>query len=139
MNSLPLHNDARHMIDAFRNGVVQPAGSTAGGSQKTIAVENATADAFSTILSTKVNELRFSAHAAARIRSRNMELTPEVMQKLEKAVENAAAKGARDSLVLLDASAFIVNIPNRTVVTAMDCAQMKDNIFTNIDSAVIVD
>jgi flagellar operon protein len=66
-------------------------------------------------------------------------MTPEILGKLEKAVAGAASKGSRDSLILMKNLAFIVNIPNRTVITAMDGENMKENVFTNIDSAVIAD
>ena len=101
------------------------------------AVENRTE--FSALFKTRIEELRFSAHAATRMKSRNIPMTPEMMGKLQKAVDGAAEKGGRDSLVLLEKYAFIVNIPNRTVVTAMDGAGLKDNIFTNIDSAVVAE
>ena len=85
---------------------------------------------------TKTQELKFSAHADRRLKSRNIELDPQQLKALDKAVNNAAAKGSRDSLVLLDNLALLVNIPNRTVVTAMDRSEMESNIITNIDSAV---
>ena len=94
---------------------------------------------FAEVLRKKVDGLKFSAHAASRMSSRGIGLTPELMNKLEKAVAGAAGKGARDSLILTKQCAFIVNIPNRTVVTAMDGENLKENIFTNIDSAVIAD
>jgi flagellar operon protein len=94
---------------------------------------------FGDVLARKMDGLKFSAHAEARLVSRNIALTPELMGKLEKAVAGAASKGARDSLIMTRECAFIVNIPNRTVITAMDGASMKENIFTNIDSAVIAD
>jgi flagellar operon protein len=96
-------------------------------------------NAFADLLKTKIHGLRFSSHAEARMTSRHIAMTPELMGKLEKAVEGAANKGARESLVLLKNCAFIVNIPNRTVVTAMDGESLKQNIFTNIDSAVLAD
>ena len=71
--------------------------------------------------------------------SRQIAMTPALMNKLESAVNGIAAKGGRDSLILTKSGAFIVNVPNRTIVTAMDGAQLKENIFTNIDSAVIAD
>jgi len=83
-------------------------------------------------------ELKFSAHARNRIQSRNIPLTAENIQQLVKAVELAEQKGARDSLILMENLAFIVNIGNRTVITAMDGESMKENVFTNIDSAIIV-
>jgi flagellar operon protein len=94
---------------------------------------------FTDVLRKKVDGLRFSAHAETRMASRNITLTPELMGKLEKAVSGAATKGARDSLIIMKNCAFIVNIPNRTVVTAMDGENLKENIFTNIDSAVLAD
>lgn len=81
--------------------------------------------------------LRFSAHAQARLKSREIQLGSEQLHRLEAAVSRAAAKGARDSLVLLGDLALVVNIPNRTVITAVDGAHLRDSVFTNIDSAVI--
>ena len=111
---------------------VRPASGagSAGSAQKT---------SFADVFAKKVDGLRFSAHAESRMVSRNIELTPELMGKLEKAVAGAASKGARDSLIMTKQCAFIVNIPNRTVITAMDGESVKENIFTNIDSAVIAD
>ncbi|MBD3345465.1 MAG: flagellar biosynthesis protein [Chitinivibrionales bacterium] len=94
---------------------------------------------FGRILEQSRRNVRFSAHAKSRLVSRNITMTPEMTAKLDKAVEGARAKGSRDSLILLSDMAFIVNIPNRTVVTAMDGNSMKDNVVTNIDSTVIAD
>lgn len=84
-----------------------------------------------------VDELKFSAHAQNRLKSRQIEVTPQIMESLKNAVDGAAKKGSNNSLILLSDLAFIVNVPNRTVVTAMDGNSVKDNIFTNIDSTVI--
>ncbi|MGM0462298.1 MAG: TIGR02530 family flagellar biosynthesis protein [Fibrobacterota bacterium] len=84
-------------------------------------------------------ELRFSAHAENRIKSRGINMNEEVKQKLMHAADKAAQKGGKETLLLTNDSAFIVNIKNRTVVTAMDNAAMKENVFTNIDSAVITE
>jgi flagellar operon protein len=92
---------------------------------------------FAAVFNGKVDELKFSAHAQSRLKSRNLSMTPQVMEKLNKAVSGAASKGAKDSLILMPNMAFIVNIPNRTVVTAMDGESIRDNVFTNIDSTVI--
>jgi flagellar operon protein len=92
---------------------------------------------FAEILKSKVEELKFSAHAQSRLKSRNITMTEQVMEKLSKAVSGARGKGAKNSLVLLADMAFIVNVPNRTVVTAMDGESIRDNVFTNIDSTVI--
>lgn len=97
------------------------------------------AQEFSTVLAgvRAVDELRFSAHAQNRLKSRQIEVTPQIMESLKNAVDGAAKKGSNNSLILLSDLAFIVNVPNRTVVTAMDGNSVKDNIFTNIDSTVI--
>jgi flagellar operon protein len=92
---------------------------------------------FASLLKSKVDELKFSAHAQSRLKSRNISMTPQVMEKLSKAVSGAQSKGANNSLILLADMAFIVNVPNRTVVTAMDGESIRDNVFTNIDSTVI--
>jgi flagellar operon protein len=81
--------------------------------------------------------LTWSAHASARLRQRGIELTPEQHTRLETAVDKAVAKGAKDSLVLLDDTALVVSAQNRTVITALGMHQAKENVFTNIDSAVI--
>ncbi|MDF2924719.1 MAG: flagellar biosynthesis protein [Paenibacillaceae bacterium] len=84
------------------------------------------------------SQLRFSHHAELRLKQRGIVLQQEQMQRLESAVDKAAAKGAKDSLLIMNDLAFIVNVKNRTIVTAMDGAQLKDNVFTQIDSAVVV-
>ena len=81
--------------------------------------------------------LRFSAHAQTRIQSRNIAFGPEERQRMEDAVQKVAGKGGRESLVLLDQNAFVVSVPNRTVITVVDRDSLKQNVFTNIDSAVI--
>ena len=82
--------------------------------------------------------LKFSKHAAGRLADRNIRLTDEQMERLSDGTQKAGAKGIKESLVIVDQLAFIVNIPNRTVVTAMDQAETEENIFTNIDGAVIM-
>jgi len=81
--------------------------------------------------------IRWSAHASARLAQRGLEFTPQQHARLEMAVDKAAAKGAKDSLVLLDDTALVVSAQNRTVITALGMHQAKENVFTNIDSAVI--
>jgi len=83
------------------------------------------------------NELKFSKHAVNRLQDRNISLTDEQMARLNLGKQEAGEKGIKDSLILVDQLAFIVNIPNNTVVTAMDQTENKNNVFTNIDGAVI--
>ena len=85
-----------------------------------------------------VPKIKFSAHAQNRLKVRNIALTPQDMIKIEEAVNKAAEKGSRDSLLLMDNIALIVSVKNRTVITAVDESSMKGNVFTNIDSAVIM-
>ena len=84
------------------------------------------------------SELKFSKHAAMRLENRNISLSEEQSLRLENGVQKASEKGIKESLVLIDSLAFIVNVPNKTVVTAMDQGESSDNIFTNIDGAVIM-
>ncbi|MCA1797111.1 MAG: flagellar protein [Geobacteraceae bacterium] len=83
------------------------------------------------------SEVTFSKHASARMQSRGIELSPASMGRLNQAVSQAQAKGCRDSLVLLDNNAMVVSVKDNTVVTVADKEQLKGNIFTNIDSAII--
>lgn len=82
--------------------------------------------------------LKFSKHAMGRLSDRNIELTNGQVERLNDGARKAGEKGIQESLVIMDGLAFIVNIPNKTVVTAMDSAETTDNIFTNIDGAVII-
>ena len=81
--------------------------------------------------------LKFSAHAQTRLQSRSIPFGPDEVARLQTAVGKAQAKGARESLVLMDGVALLVSVKNHTVITAVDAASLKDNVFTNIDSAVI--
>ncbi len=83
-------------------------------------------------------DIRFSKHASSRLESRNISLSAEQSERLVNGVAQASAKGINESLVLVDSLAFIVNVPNRTVVTAMDQTETVANVFTNIDGAVIM-
>lgn len=105
--------------------------------------ENATGLTFREILQqssaqkAETGELKFSKHALSRLSDRNITLDTEQLERLQAGAEKAGEKGIRDSLVMVDRLAFIVNIPNRTVVTAMDSTATEENIFTNINGAVI--
>ncbi len=96
---------------------------------------------FRDLLAEKLAEagsLRFSAHAQSRMQSRNISLDHAQLEQLSGALDQAKAKGGKNALVVMDAYAFIVNTDNRTVITAMDQEMLDENVFTNIDSAVIV-
>ncbi len=94
---------------------------------------------FSQILERELSDVKFSQHALQRLQSRNITIDQSGMAKLNGAVEKAAQKGAKESLVLMNNDlALVVSIKNKTVITAMDGASMKNNLFTNIDSAIII-
>ncbi len=82
--------------------------------------------------------LKFSQHAQERLAARGISLNAADLQKLEGAVNSVAQKGGKDSLIMMGDAAFVVSVNNRTVVTAVDRSGMQGNVFTKIDSAVIV-
>ena len=82
--------------------------------------------------------LKFSAHATARLQSRNISLSSEDVAKMNAMADKAAAKGAKNSLFIMRDVAMVVSIKNRTVITAVDSDSMKENVFTNIDSAALI-
>ncbi len=84
------------------------------------------------------NKLKFSKHAQARLESRKINLNEQEINKLESAVTKARNKGAKESLVLINQNAYIVSVKNNTVITAMDQQSMKDDVVTNIDSAIVM-
>lgn len=94
------------------------------------------APSFDMIFQGELDKVKFSGHAAKRLETRDIQLDPQAMQNLQNAVDRAEAKGAIDSLVMMNDMAFIVNVPNRTVVTAMKMSERTDPVFTNIDSVV---
>lgn len=85
-----------------------------------------------------LEKLKFSNHAIERMHSRGISFSPDEMKSIENAVAKAAAKGSKDSLILSGDNALIVSVKNSTVVTVMDRAAMKENVFTNIDSTVVL-
>ena len=84
-------------------------------------------------------QLKFSAHAQQRLESRNIRLTQDDVAKMNAMADKAAAKGSKQSLFMMRDVAMVVSITNRTVITAVDQNSMKENVFTNIDSAAIID
>jgi len=85
-----------------------------------------------------LTDLKFSAHALSRMEERGIGLSQIELDRLEDAVQTASEKGSKSSLLLLDERAFVVSVANRTVITAMDSEAMKDQMVTDIDSAVIL-
>lgn len=106
-------------------------------------VQNNHITSFDSILKSKAlenedNNLKFSKHASNRLEQRNIELSDSQLERLNQGAKKASGKGINESLIMIDQLAFIVNIPNQTVITAMDQTETEENIFTNIDGAVIM-
>ena len=127
-----------------RIGRTQPSGKPQGPSR---GPEKAGSSSFREIFQKEIGrgkDLHFSAHATDRLDSQDIELSPDLVKRLTEAVDRAADKGARDALLLLPGAsrgedlALVVSVTNRTVITAMDGDRIRQNVFTNIDSAVIV-
>lgn len=83
----------------------------------------------------RTGQVQLSAHAAERLKQRNINLTPADMARVSKAADRLASKGGREALVLMDSVGLILDVKNRTVVTAMERQGLRENVFTNIDSA----
>jgi flagellar operon protein len=101
--------------------------------------ETTKGDIFSDVLTNKVSEaktLQFSKHANMRLSTRNISLSDEQLARVNEGIKNANVKGINDSLVIVDNIALVVNVKSKIVITAMN--DEKNNIFTNIDGAVIV-
>lgn len=84
----------------------------------------------------KSTGVKFSKHAEMRMQARNIDLTQLQRDKINSAVSMAQQKGVKDSLVILDNMAFVVNVPSKTVITAVNNNELKENVFTNIDGAI---
>ncbi len=84
----------------------------------------------------KGSGVKFSKHAEMRMQARNIDLTQTQKDKISNAVSKAQQKGIKDSLVILDDMAFVVNVNSKTVVTAVNNSELKENVFTNIDGAI---
>ena len=87
----------------------------------------------------KLKDVKFSAHALQRLSVRNIQLSADDRSRIVEAVDRAQSKGAKDSLVLVRGAALVVSVKNRTVVTVLDRDETRGNVFTNIDSAIVMD
>ena len=103
--------------------------------------ENADKENFKDILSEMLrsnSEVNFSKHAVKRAVDHNIEITDESLSRLNEGVKIASEKNLEEPLILVGSTAFLVNIPNNTVITAVDSSDMKGSVFTNIDGTVII-
>lgn len=96
---------------------------------------NSSSAGFDAILA---DRLKVSGHAQTRLSSRNIELGRAEWERVLSGVDRAAEKGAKESLVMVDDIALVVSVRNRTVITAIEKENLRNNVFTNIDSAVVV-
>jgi flagellar operon protein len=129
------------MVDPiFFPNPVQPVKTDRIQTPKNSGAGQVSGPSFATVLDAKLpaQGVKFSQHAQDRLKARNITFSANELASLEGAVNSVARKGGKDSLVMMGDSALVVSVKNRTVVTAMDRAQMKGNVFTNIDSAVII-
>jgi len=127
---------------SLNDRLIAPHGPLTGAPARRTDPKTSGAPAFADLLkqaqsADKPGPLKFSAHAQTRIQSRQIQLGAEEMQRIDTAVQKVAGKGSRESLILLDQTALVVSVPNRTVITVVDKENLKQNVFTNIDSAVI--
>ncbi len=83
-------------------------------------------------------EVKLSAHAQERLKQQNITISQQDMNRITEATQMAQKKGSKESLMILRDLALVVNISNRTVITAVDKSRQKDRIFTNIDSTIIL-
>jgi flagellar operon protein len=131
------------MSSAPHNPALIPPGALAPSPLDIAATEGASkaqplqGPAFGDVLAGQAAQVQFSGHALQRVRRRGIELGQATLARLQQGVDRAAGKGARESVVFVDSTAFVVSVRNRTVITAVDRDHMKDHVFTNIDSAVI--
>ena len=125
----PLHNPA----------LVPPVGATSplAAPPKAAPSPPHRGPSFAEVLAKRTDGVQFSGHALERVQRRGIDTSPQTLARLDGAVQRAAAKGARESVVMLDGTAFVVSVRNRTVITAVDAQSMREHVFTNIDSAVI--
>lgn len=110
-------------------------------SSKTNKNNNIQADSFGSILQKKLQEkqeLRFSKHANLRLEARNIELNNDQIRRIENGIKRAEEKGIKETLMVVDNIAMVVNIENKTVLTALDQQETKSYVFTNIDGAVLL-
>ncbi len=111
----------------------------AGNAETSVKEGGTFAEVLQSELEARNSAVGFSKHAMKRIESRNIEiLDGDKLERLNKGIEIAAEKGSNETLVLVDSTAFVVSVKNNTVITTMSQDDLKGNIFTNIDSTVIM-
>ncbi len=114
----------------------------AGGAGAHLDIKKAQAGInFADILQKSVEQnssVQFSAHAVKRLEERSLQISPNDIERLNNGVKEVNAKGAKNSLIMVDDTAFVVSVRNKMVITAIDKTQTSSNVFTNIDSVAFV-
>lgn len=127
---------------ALRNQISVTTGNTVGTGNVVQQNEQSGENSFAAALQQKLEEKRsvgFSKHAMQRLSDRSIDITEgDTLERLNKGVELAAGKGSSETLVLVDRNAFVVSVKNNKVITTIPQEELQGNIFTNIDSTVIV-
>ncbi len=132
-------SDLKNMNNDYmirRSQVVQPNTSTQNQTDK----NTVNGASFNDVLSRIKNNdsIKFSKHAMDRLNSRNISLTEDEIGRINDGVSKAQSKGVREALIMMDNKVFVASVQNKTIITAVAGEQLKDNVFTNIDGAVIV-
>lgn len=134
INELKLRN-----LSVTTGNAVQTTTNAGNAASSESTTKTSFAQALEQQLALKQTDVSFSKHAMKRIESRNIDvLDGDKLDRLNKGIEIAAEKGSNETLVLVDSTAFVVSVKNNTVITTMSQEDLKGNIFTNIDSTVIM-
>jgi flagellar operon protein len=125
-------------------GISRQLSDVSGQSQEKTAAAASQQSEFGTLFQkeldrqTQTQSVAFSKHAQARVEERGIDITPDLMDQLQGSLIRAQEKGATNILAMDAERAFIINVPNAKVITAMTQSEMKENVFTNIDGAVFL-
>ncbi|MBE6889111.1 MAG: hypothetical protein E7478_09995 [Ruminococcaceae bacterium] len=131
---------------ALRNQISVTTGTTVSPGIQTASTEQASQEgSFAAALQEKLAEkqqtggVEFSRHAIQRLEQRSIDIAEgDTLERLNRGVEIAADKGSNETLVLVDQTAFVVSVKNNKVITTLSNEDLRGNIFTNIDSTVII-
>ena len=126
------------MVESVHSPVPGSALQTSAGGKGTAASGSFGAVLQKELERAQTKTVEFSKHALSRAEERGIDVTPTLLERLSDSVERAEAKGAKNILALDQSLAFIVNVPNGRVITALSEEEMKESIFTNIDGAVFL-
>jgi flagellar operon protein len=125
------------MADPIRIQSGQPVQNTPQTSANS-ARPSVTGSSFADLLA-QAQDLKFSNHAQKRVETRNLAMSDDGLNRLSTAIDRAEKRGGKESLVLIDDMAFLVNVPQRLVITALDTKKCGEGVFTQIDSVVFAD